>query len=84
MYKLRIFPKAEKAIKRLPHPLQKAIILALTEIEEEPFLGKPLTRELTGKFSFRVGVHRIIYTVNEKNTIINIITVGHRATVYGK
>ncbi len=82
MYKLRVSSRAENEIKKITHPHQKAIILALTEIKEEPFLGKPLTRELTGKFSFRVGVYRIIYKVNKKDKVIDILTAGHRATIY--
>ncbi len=82
MYKLRISSKAEKEIKKISYPHQKAIILALTDIKEDPFLGKPLTRELTGRFSFRVGVYRIIYKVNKKDKEIDILTAGHRATVY--
>ena len=82
MYKIRVASRVEKEIKKLSYPHQKAIILAITEIEEDPFLGKPLVRELTGRFSFRVGVYRIIYKVNRKDKIIDILTVGHRATVY--
>ncbi len=82
MYKLRISSKAEKEIKKISHPHQKAIILSLTEIKDNPFLGKPLTRELTGRFSFRVGLYRIIYKVNMKDKIIDILTAGHRSTVY--
>jgi len=82
MYKLRVASKAEKEIKKISHPHQKAIILILAEIKEEPFSGKPLVRELTGRFSFRVGVYRIIYKVNKQDKIIDILTVGHRATVY--
>jgi mRNA interferase RelE/StbE len=82
MYKLRISSRAESEIKKISYPHQKAIILAFAEIKEEPFLGKPLTRELTGKFSFRVGVYRIIYKVNKKDKVIEILTAGHRATVY--
>lgn len=82
MYKLRVSSKAATEIKKIPHPHQKAIILSFTEIKEEPFLGKPLTRELTGKFSFKVGVYRIIYKVNEKDKTIDILTAGHRENVY--
>lgn len=82
MYKLRISLKAENEIKKISHPHQKAIILSLAEIKEEPLLGKPLTRELTGRFSFRVAVYRIIYKVNKKDKTIDILTIGHRATVY--
>lgn len=82
MYKLRISLRAEKEIKKISHPHQNAIVLVLAEIKEEPFLGKPLTRELTESFSFRVGVYRIIYKVNKKDKTIDILTAGHRATVY--
>lgn len=82
MYKLRISSRAEKEIKKISQPHQKAILLALVEIKEEPFLGKPLTRELTRRFSFRVGIYRIVYKVNKKDKIIDILTAGHRATVY--
>ena len=82
MYKVRISAKAEKEIKKIAHPHQKAIILALSEIKEDPLLGKPLTRELTGRFTYRVGVYRIIYIVNKKDSVIDILTAGHRAIVY--
>lgn len=82
MYRLRIASNAEKEIKTISHPHQKAIIFALAEIKEEPFLGKPLMRELTGRFSYRVGVYRIIYKVNKKDKVIDILSAGHRATVY--
>ncbi len=82
MYKIRVSSKAAKEIKKIPYPHQKAIILSFAEIQEEPFLGKPLTRELTGKFSFRVGVYRIIYKVNQNDKVIDILTAGHRENVY--
>lgn len=82
MYKLRVSSKAQREIKSLPHRYQQAIILALVEIKEDPLLGKPLTRELIGRFSFRVGIYRIIYKVNNKDRIIDILTAGHRVKVY--
>jgi len=82
MYKLRISSRAESEIKKISHPHQKAIILSLVEIKEEPFLGKPLTRELTGRFSFQVGMYRIIYKVNIKDKTIDILSAGHRENVY--
>ena len=82
MYKLRISSRAEKEIKKIPRPHQNAILLSLIDIKEEPFLGKPLTRGLTGRFSFRVGLYRIIYKVNKKDKIIDVLTAGHRAKVY--
>ncbi len=82
MFKLRISTKAGKQIKKIKRTHQSAIISALEEIKEDPLIGKALSKELTTRFSYRVGVYRIIYKVNQKDKIVEILTAGHRATVY--
>lgn len=82
MYKLRISAQARRMLKQISRRRQKVALLAIKEIKEDPFAGKPLTRELTGRFSYRLGVFRIIYKVNKKDEVVEIITVGHRARVY--
>ncbi|OGK16119.1 hypothetical protein A2690_01625 [Candidatus Roizmanbacteria bacterium RIFCSPHIGHO2_01_FULL_39_12b] len=82
MYEVRIYKKAQKEIKRLPGIHQKAIIETLADIQEDPSLGKSLARELSGKFSYKIGVYRIIYKINKKEKIVQVVTVGHRANVY--
>ena len=82
MYNLQISSKASGEIKRLGRKYQKVIIEALHDLKENPFSGKPLTRELTGRFSYRVGAYRIIYKVRRKDKIIVILTAGHRLKVY--
>lgn len=83
MFEVRISSRAEKQIKQIKKIYQTAILSALEELREDPLLGKPLTRELTGSFSIKIGVYRIIYKINKKDKIITILTAGHRATVYG-
>lgn len=82
MYKLVIPPQAQKEIRRISPKHQRAIRLAVLELKEDPLLGKPLGRELSNKFSYRVGVYRIVYKINKKDEIITIITAGHRGKVY--
>ena len=82
MYKINITAKAKKELKVLEKKHQLAIGRIIEELKEEPYLGKPLRRELTERFSFRVGVYRIIYKVNKKDAVIDILTAGHRSTVY--
>lgn len=82
MFKLLISSKAQKKIKLLKKLHQEAILAALAEIEEDPLIGKPLTRELTRRFSFKVGVYRIIYSVDQEDKIVRVLDAGHRATVY--
>jgi mRNA interferase RelE/StbE len=83
MYELRIFKKQEREIKKISRERKLHIIQALREIQDDPYAaGKPLDRELAGKFTYKVGPFRIIYKVNKKDNIIQIIAVGHRSNVY--
>lgn len=83
MYKLEITATAKIQLKQIEKIYeQNAINNAFREIKEDPFVGKPLSRELTGRFSYRVGIYRIIYKINYKDKIVRILTAGHRAIVY--
>lgn len=82
MFKLHISRKAGKQIKQFKKRGQIQIIQILTELKEDPFLGKPLSREFSGRFSCRFGVYRIIYKVNQQDTIVEILSAGHRASIY--
>lgn len=82
MFELRISKRAEKQIKLLKREHQIEIIEALSEIKEDPFSGKPLDRDLNGRFSYRIRVYRIIYRINQKDEVVDILSAGHRGTVY--
>lgn len=83
MYKLKVTAKAKKQFKEITKAYnQQAISFALQDIKLNPLLGKTLTRELVGRFSYKVGVYRIIYKINKKDKIVYILTVGHRPKVY--
>ncbi|PIZ96241.1 MAG: type II toxin-antitoxin system RelE/ParE family toxin [Candidatus Levybacteria bacterium CG_4_10_14_0_2_um_filter_36_16] len=82
VYALIFSSKAGSEVKKLSKNHQKAIIAAATELKDIPFLGKPLGRDLTGRRSLRVGVYRLIYTINVKDRKVTILSVGHRSVVY--
>ena len=44
-------------------------------------VGKPLERELVGMFSARRGPYRVLYAVDDTETV-QILRVDHRADVY--
>ncbi len=83
MYRIIISPQAKKEQKKLTKIFRKGVSEAIDTLKDDPNLGKPLTRELAGKFSYKLGVYRIIYKINEKEKTVFIISAGHRATVYG-
>ena len=82
MYRILITSQARKELKKIKKKYQQAIVEILVELQENPRSGKPLTRELTGKFSYKVGVYIIIYTINDLDKTIHILTAGHRSSVY--
>lgn len=82
MYKLIISPRAQKQLKKLKKSDELPVKLAFEEIKENPFLGKPLSRQLNQRFSYRFGPYRIIYKVNQNDGIVEILSAGHRGRVY--
>lgn len=82
MFRLKLTAKAKRELKKISRNHKEATAAMLEDIKDDPNIGKPLTRELTGRKSVRVGVYRIIYKVNKKDKIITIITAGHRGKVY--
>ena len=82
MYRIKLTTKAKKELKTISKLHQQAIAFIYEELKDNPYLGKPLTKELTGRFTLRVGFNRIIYKINKKDEIVLILTAGHRATVY--
>ncbi len=82
MFKVKLTARAKRELKNISKRHKVVIASIVEELTDNPFVGKPLTRDLTGRFSVRVGVYRIIYTVNKTDEIVHVITAGHRSVVY--
>lgn len=82
MYRIIISPTAKKELKTIAKIYRKGITEAIDSLGDDPYSGKPLTRELTGRYTYKVSVYRIIYKINQKDKVIYIINAGHRATIY--
>ena len=81
-YALILSPKAENQLKKISRSHQKILIGTFMEMVEDPLLGKPLSRELTGRFSLRVGVYRLVYKIDQIDKKIVVLRIGHRGKVY--
>lgn len=82
-YKILLTPRAKRQLRDITKKLHKeAVVLAIEEIKEDPYIGKKLQRELKNLYSYRVGVYRIVYRIFEKEKTIEIYTAGHRSVVY--
>lgn len=84
-YKLELTRQAETVLERIAYrepELYKRISQIFEDLKTEPFQGKPLKGQLKGKYSYRVGIYRIIYTVIRNQLLIVVIDIGHRRDIY--
>ncbi len=80
-FELSVTREFEAEFSKLDKTVQKRVVEKLREIVEDPMhYGKPLRRNLKGLWSARVGMHRIIYTIEED--MVFAVTVKHRKKVY--
>lgn len=85
MYKIVLTKQAEKEYIHLfntNQPIFKRIRVALHSIAEDPHQGKPLKLSLKGKWSYRVGMYRIIYTIEHNVLKVYVLDIGHRREIY--
>lgn len=84
-YTLNFTRQALKELEKIDEPFYSNIkqsIVALT-INPRP----PGCKKLKGTsmdYRIRIGNYRVIYTIFDKELIIDIITLGHRKDVYDK
>ena len=69
-------------MKRRDSVMYGRISSALDDIEKEPWQGKPLSGELKGRYSWRVGSYRIIYAVMDNVLTVLVVDIGHRKGIY--
>ncbi|MBC7091090.1 MAG: type II toxin-antitoxin system RelE/ParE family toxin [Nitrososphaeria archaeon] len=81
-YSLKVTKSFEKSFRKLDIQLKRRVDAAIRNLAINPYAGKPLRGELSGKMSLRVGDYRIIYTIDESKKAIILYNVGHRKSVY--
>jgi len=81
-YEIQILRSAEKEMDKLPPVIRKRISNRILSLENNP---RPRgAKKLSGRdeYRLRVGDHRILYTINDSNSAVTIIAVGHRREAY--
>ena len=82
MYSIKLTAKAKKELKNLSKLDRLQVGEILEDLKDDPLIGKPLSRELIRKFSYRVGVYRVIYLVDQENKAVTILSAAHRGIIY--
>ena len=82
MYKIRLSSEAKRQFKELKIGHKDAVSFVINDLRENPYIGKGLGRNLSGRYSYRIGLYRIVYKIIEKDGLVDILTIGHRSIVY--
>ncbi|MCE2488324.1 MAG: type II toxin-antitoxin system RelE/ParE family toxin [Desulfurellaceae bacterium] len=80
MRRVRLPREVHTAIRAMHPQLKQRIRAALDTLRANPSAGKPLQRELSGWWSFRVGRVRIIYRTSR--TVLEVSAIGSRTSIY--
>ncbi|MDR0847870.1 MAG: type II toxin-antitoxin system RelE/ParE family toxin [Propionibacteriaceae bacterium] len=75
---------AEKTLAKLPKATAKKIRAAADALAEEP---RPAgVKKLVGAddWRIRVGDYRVIYTIQDRKLIVEVVKIGHRSDIYRK
>lgn len=81
-YTIVLSKKAEKQLDKLPTIIADPIIVAISNLEDNP---RPVGhKKLKGRegFRIRVGNYRVIYEIFENELLIDVISLGHRKDIY--
>ena len=81
-YIVRLKPRAERDLDRLPIGVARRIWQKLLALEEEP--RPPGASKLEGSDGYRIRVsdHRIVYLIDDRAQVVDVVRVAHRREVY--
>jgi mRNA-degrading endonuclease RelE of RelBE toxin-antitoxin system len=83
-YELRVAGPAARQLDRLPEKVAAAIVeFMLGALLDDPHrVGEALRRELDRLYSTRRGAYRVLCEVDEAASLVVVLRVDHRSTVY--
>ncbi|MCD5383908.1 type II toxin-antitoxin system RelE/ParE family toxin [candidate division WOR-3 bacterium] len=80
-YRILYKSGVEKDIKQIEIRERKRIIQKIEAVlSQNPYKGKQLKGEYKGFWRIRVGDHRVVYRIIQKDVVI--VAVGHRKEIY--
>ena len=84
MYSIRYMLSAAQEMEELDSSIAKRIYNRIKWLAEnfDALTPETLEGDWKGKFKFRVGDYRIVYTVNQKENYLMIHMVRHRREAY--
>lgn len=87
MYKVVLSREAERFYQRCDRPTAAKLARCFAALERDPYPSgsnniKPLKGKFTGAYRYRIGDLRVVYSINDRNATVFVITIAKRSDVY--
>jgi mRNA interferase RelE/StbE len=82
MYKVRVERKAQKKLSKIPEPYYSNLKTSILDLGKNP---RPQGyKKLKGRDGYRIRVadYRIIYEIQDRVLLVDVIDLGHRKDIY--
>jgi mRNA interferase RelE/StbE len=85
MYSIELKPQAQKFIETQSRKVQKQLIKRIEILATNPHPPQSkLLHQGESLYSYRSGVYRIIYQIQQDKLLIVVAKIGHRKNVYNR
>ena len=85
MYSIELSREAQRFYERCDIGVAKKLARCFKALEKNPRAGnnvKALTGHFAGSYRYRIGDCRVVYTINDREVTVFIITIAQRSDVY--
>jgi mRNA interferase RelE/StbE len=81
-YKITIKKSAVKELEDIPQKDLRKIIKRIRSLAKAPRPHGPQKLSGQEKYRIRQGDYRIVYSIEDKDSLIDIVKIGHRREIY--
>jgi mRNA interferase RelE/StbE len=82
LYEVILADCAERFLNKCDKRIKEQIADKLEKLSDNPELGKPLTANLAGLWSLRIGDYRAVYQIKNNELVVFVIKIGHRKDIH--
>jgi mRNA interferase RelE/StbE len=85
MFRVELSREAQRFYERCDKVVSKKLSRCFAALERDPRAGnnvRALTGRFAGSYRYRLGDLRVVYTINDRQVAVFVITIAQRSDVY--
>ena len=81
-YEIRFKRSVTKDLRQIPNQDVKRILSRVDRLADDPRATGCIKLAAGERYRVRLGVYRIIYLIEDKQLIVQVVKIAHRSTAY--